>query len=375
MREDLFGDFSLYIHIPFCKSKCAYCDFLSFADHSAMDAYFEALCAEIKKKGHKYPRKVNNIYIGGGTPSIAFSYFSKLKEAVFSSFDVDPNAEISIECNPESVSREFVFAAKDFGVNRVSVGVQSLSDRLLRRIGRAHDAQTARNALALLTKEFPRVNADVMVGLPEEQEIDVRGTLSELLTYDLSHVSCYSLILERGTRLFCEAKEGLFVPDEDHAVAMYDLACDMLAEKGFSRYEISNFAKEGEACRYNLSVWQYADYLGLGLGASSFIKREVSFFGRRYRAVASMERYISGARAKSERVTLSDGKEEFIMLGLRLAMGLNVRCFNALFDADFLSEYAEKLKKLSAFLNVTDSFVGIKPEHIYISNSIISELI
>ena len=375
MKKDFFGDFSLYIHIPYCVSKCAYCDFLSFSDQSSKEDYFDALCAEIRKMGRKYPREVNNVYFGGGTPSVSASFFPKLKEALFSSFDVRADAEISMECNPESVTEDFVKAAEDLGVNRVSLGVQSLSDTLLRRIGRVHDRKQALRALDLLTKSFSRVNADMMVGLPGETEKDVSEILRVFLDKGLSHVSCYSLILERGTRLYREAKKGLFTPDEDHAVEMYDMACAALSEGGLSRYEISNFAREGEECRYNLSVWQYADYLGLGLGASSFLKVSDPFILRRYREPVDLRKYLEGKRPGSVRISLSEGKEEFVMLGLRTAQGLSVPRFNALFKTDFLSEYAERLDRLRPYLTISEDFVAVKPEHFYISNAIISELI
>ena len=342
---------------------------------SSKEDYFDALCGEIKKAGRKYPRPLDNVYVGGGTPSVAVSFFSKLKEAVFSSFEVRSDAEISMECNPESVTEDFVAAAKDFGVNRISLGVQSLSDPLLRRIGRAHDRKQALRALDLLTRSFSRVNADMMVGLPGETEREVSETLRVFLDKGLSHVSCYSLILERGTRLYREAKKGDFTPDEDRAVEMYDMACAALSKGGLSRYEISNFAREGEECRYNLSVWQYADYLGLGLGASSFIKTSDPFALRRYRAPVKMENYLEGKRPRTLEVSSSEGKEEFIMLGLRTTQGLSISHFNALFAADFLSEYAEKLSRLRPYLLISEERVAIKPEHFYVSNAIISELI
>ena len=371
------GDFSLYIHIPYCVSKCAYCDFLSFCDHTSMAAYFDALYAEIREKGRKYgDRIVTSIYIGGGTPSIAYKYFPRLREAIFSSFHVAENAEISMECNPESVTEDFILAAKALGVNRISVGVQSLSDPLLRRIGRAHNCNTALSALDMLTNAFLRVNADVMVGLPEQTETDVLGTISALLEYNLSHISCYSLILEKGTRLYHEARKGLFAVDDDRAADMYDLVRAKLISEGYRPYEISNFARNGGECRYNLSVWEYADYLGLGLGASSFVKGESSdAFARRYRNTRDLAKYLAGSRACVRRITLDDAKKEFIMLGLRLEEGISLADYRSLFGSDFLSDYAERLSKMASYLAVTSDSVSILPKYIYVSNSIISEII
>ena len=341
-----------------------------------MAAYFDALCAEIREKGEKYEgRTVTSIYIGGGTPSIAHAYFPRLKEAVFSSFHVAKGAEVSVECNPESVTNEFIAAAKDFGVNRVSLGVQSLSDKLLYRIGRAHDRARALRALDMLTRVFPRVNADVMVGLPDQRERDVRETIETLLGYDLSHISCYSLILEKGTRLYREAQKGECVIDEDFAVDMYDLVRDRLAAAGYARYEISNFSKEGEACRYNLSVWQYADYLGLGLGASSFLKEGRDTFARRYRNTCDLAGYIAGRRPTTQRISIEEAKKEYVMLGLRLSEGLSLDNYRSLFGSDFLSDYAENLAKVSSYLKIAPDSVSILSEYIYVSNSIITEII
>ena len=339
-----------------------------------MEDYFAVLSDEIRREGRRYRRKVNNIYIGGGTPSIAHRYFPILADAI-SAFDIVSDAEISVECNPESVTEDFIVAARSLGVNRVSLGVQSLSDALLRRIGRAHDAATAERALDKLTVAFPSVGADVMVGLPGETAGDVTDTMTRLLTHDLAHVSCYSLIVEKGTPLYCDVKRGLFIPDEDHAVDMYDLAADMLAEKGLDRYEISNFARRGAVCRYNLSVWQYGEYLGLGLGASGFTRESTPFCGHRTRRVRDMRRYLSGARPRYERITSEVGKTEYIMLGLRLTEGMDVAVFNALFETDFYHEYGEKVVKLSEYLTISERALAIKPEYFYISNSILSELI
>ena len=340
-----------------------------------MDRYFAVLSEEIKREGRRCHKKVDNIYIGGGTPSIAYRYFPILSEAIHSSFDVAADAEISVECNPESVTENFIAAARDLGVNRVSVGVQSLSDRLLRRIGRAHDAATAERSLEKLIAAFPSVGADVMVGLPGETDRDVSDTLSRLLAHDLSHVSCYSLIVEKGTPLYRDVRAGRFTPDEDHAVDMYDLATKTLAENGFERYEISNFARNDAVCRYNLSVWEYGEYLGLGLGASGFTRDSDPFCGHRTRRVRDMSRYLSGSRPRCERITKEVGMAEYIMLGLRLTEGMDVAAFNALFEMNFYAEYSEKVKKLAEYLIISERALAIKPEYLYISNSIITELL
>ena len=372
--RDLSRDFSLYIHIPFCVSKCAYCDFLSFADHRCMAEYFAALCEEIRAKGREIQKPVDHIYIGGGTPSLAYLYFQMLKEAIGKAFNVRADAEISMECNPESVTSEFVAAAKAFGVNRVSLGVQSLSDTLLKKIGRAHDRKTALAALDLLTKSFPSVNADVMVGLPGQTAEDVTETLDVLTSYPINHLSCYSLILEEGTSLYAAAERGEFVPDDDLAVDLYDLACEKLNKAGFLRYEISNFCRVGAVCGYNLSVWQYGEYLGLGLGAASFLREK----GLRLKNTDKMSVYLAsnGAEGQTcEKVPDEECVKEFVMLGLRLQEGMNLEVFKDFFGFDFLEKYAERVKKLEKMLVVTPSHIAIAPQYFYVSNTIIQELI
>ena len=376
--RDLSRDFSIYIHIPFCVSKCAYCDFLSFADRSRMDEYFSALLREMRVKGREMGGYVDHIYVGGGTPSLAHPYFEALRKEIDEQFFVCENAEISMECNPESVTSDFIAAAKAFGVNRVSLGVQTLSDPLLHVIGRAHDRNMALKALNLLTKEFPSVNVDLMVGLPGQTEQDVKETLDTVLSYPINHVSCYSLILEEGTPLCVAAKRGEITIDDDYAVDLYDFARNRLSAAGFHRYEISNFCKGDAVCAYNLSVWQYGEYLGFGLGASSFLRKGEGDFAVRLKNTDDMNVYISSSGREGglrEVIVREEGEREFIMLGLRLEEGLDLAAFYEIFGFDFMQKYDEKVKKLSKMLCVTKQKVAIAPEYFYVSNSIIEELI
>ena len=376
--RNLSRGFSLYIHVPFCVSKCAYCDFLSFADLSRMDDYFAALVKEIRVKGRELGENIDHIYVGGGTPSLAYRYFPAIKEAILENMYLSENAEISMECNPESVTEDFIAAAKEFGVNRVSVGVQSLSDPLLRKIGRAHDRRVAVSALKLLTDNFPSVNADLMVGLPEQTEADVDDTLDVLLSYPINHISCYSLILEEGTPLCAAAKRGKLHLDEDFAVDLYDRVCEMLTDEGFRRYEISNFCKGDAVCGYNLSVWQYGEYLGLGLGSSSFLRFGESDFAVRLKNTEDLSEYVSTAGRHGgvrEEISKEEGEREFIMLGLRLEEGMDLCVFREIFGYDFMDKYGEKVKKLEKMLRITPDRVAIAPERMYVSNSVIAEII
>ena len=375
--RDLSRDFSLYIHVPFCVRKCAYCDFLSFADSTRMAEYFSALVREIRAKGREIGGKVDHIYVGGGTPSLAFEYFPSIRAAIEESFVLSDGVEISMECNPESVTSAFIDAAKAFGVNRVSVGVQTLSDPLLKVIGRAHDKGRALAAIDLLTTAFPSVNVDVMVGLPGQRRSDVEETLETLLAYPIDHISCYSLILEEGTPLYVAAERGEFVPDDDLAVDLYDFAREKLASAGFHRYEISNFCRGDHICGYNQSVWQYGEYLGLGLGASSFLRHGEEVFGVRLKNTEDISLYISSDGAAQERESISkeEGMREFIMLGLRLEEGLDLSAFRSIFGLDFMDIYADKMRKVAETLCISADHVAIKPKYFYISNGIIEEII
>ena len=345
-----------------------------------MEPYFRTLFHQISTVGCGFygEREVDNVYVGGGTPSVAAPYLEELFETIMQSFRLKSDAEISVECNPESVTPQLIETLYNVGVNRVSLGVQSLSDELLHRIGRAHNRAQALEALSRLTPVFPSVGVDVMVGLPGQDEYDLLTTLDELLAFRLDHVSCYSLILEEGTALLREAKEGRFSIDEDFSVDLYDLARGRLAEAGFDRYEISNFCKNGAICRYNTSVWQYGDYLGLGLGASSFIKkREYPFL--RIKNTEDFSKYLTYKEnqptSKSEEISLFDAQKEFVMLGLRLEEGLSLIRFVELFGETFDEAFPGKYEKLSRYLSRTDTHLRINSDCFYISNSIISEII
>ena len=342
-----------------------------------MGEYFDALCREIRLRGETADFPVDAIYVGGGTPSIAYRYFPMLQEAIRESFRIKKDAEISMECNPESVTPAFIEAAKAFGVNRVSVGVQTFSDSLLRRIGRAHDRAGAIAALDRLTESFSAVNADLMVGLPGQTKGDLDDSLDVLLDYPVNHISCYSLILEDGTPLCAAHSRGEFALDDDLAVDLYDHATSRLADRGFHRYEISNFCKGDAACRYNLSVWQYAHYLGLGLGAASFLGGGEGFPFLRTRNINDLSVYLSDplSLAEKEEINRQEAEKEFIMLGLRMEEGLDLLRFRELFSADFLPKYHDKIAPYRECFSISDRRFAIHSENMYISNSLILALI
>ena len=271
----------LYIHIPFCVRKCSYCDFLSFpADEESRERYLAALqkevcaaasvCREIKEY------KVQSVFIGGGTPSVLEEgSVPKLMDTVRMQFDLMPDAEITIEANPCTVTAGKLAGFRAAGINRISLGCQSLDDSLLQMLGRLHDVKTFYRAYELaLAAGFANINIDLMSGLPGLTREAWRKALIDAARLDPAHLSVYSLILEEGTPLF-KHRDELSFPDEEDLAGMYEDTAAILKEYGYARYEISNYAKPHFECRHNLGYWRGVPYLGLGLGAASFLPRDL----------------------------------------------------------------------------------------------------
>ena len=320
----------LYVHIPFCVRKCLYCDFLSFPTcESEMQAYTEALCRELESYG-RLP--VRTIYVGGGTPSILpVSLLGKICDAIKESFDMLPGLEWTLECNPATFDLEKARCWKNFGINRISMGVQSLDDVLLKRIGRIHSAEQARDGFHILRKAgFENISIDLIMGLPEQTLSMWKRTLEEAISWNPEHMSCYSLILEEGTPLYEE--EDLPLPDEDTERVMYYETVRMLAEAGYQQYEISNFAKPGFESRHNCSYWERIPYLGTGLGAASLLGE------KRWRNESLMERYLQlpprETQALEESLSIEDQMRETFLLGLRMNEGVSEEAFRARYGID-----------------------------------------
>ena len=266
----------LYIHFPFCRSKCAYCDFNSYAGCSdvLVFSYLTALKREIGFAGERFPEgKIDTVYLGGGTPSLLSpgdieSLFRKLS----SSFKRYSPVEVTAEVNPESATEDVLLAFRDAGVDRISMGVQSLSDDNLKSIGRVHDAAGARRAAERIARVFGNFSLDIIVGLTYDTPSLVRDEVRECGSL-APHVSVYELTLEEGTPLAARAERGeIWLPSEDEVAEYMELAVDVLSEAGAERYEVSNFARRGYECRHNIGYWTREEYLGLGAGAHSLVK-------------------------------------------------------------------------------------------------------
>ena len=329
----------LYIHIPFCVRKCAYCDFLSFpACEAERNAYVEALCREIRSYAGETLR---TIYFGGGTPSILSSeQMEKICRTIQQNFTLLPDLEWTIECNPATFDLEKAMGWKSLGFNRVSMGVQSLDDRLLRRIGRIHTAEEARQGYRTLRAAgFDNISIDLMMGLPEQSLSDWQQTLEEAIALQPEHISCYSLILEEGTPLYDE--EDLPLPDEDTEREMYHETIRRLSEAGLHQYEISNFAKPGFDSKHNSSYWERIPYLGLGLGASSFLGEQ------RFHNPVQMEEYLAGADSSlEETLDLKEQQKETMLLGLRMLRGVSKQAFSDRFGKSPREIFAQDIAEL-----------------------------
>jgi len=325
---------SLYLHIPFCVRKCAYCDFPSHAGREQdIPAYIEALKEEITEAGQKWAnRRVETVFFGGGTPSILTEAQMKaLMNAVFSSFSVLPDAEISMEANPGTLTPEKLAAYREAGINRLSIGVQAMNDRLLHSIGRIHTASEAVEAV-LMAKDagFDNINIDLMYGLPGQSIDDFADTLDRALALPVTHLSMYSLIVEEGTPLYARVEQGEEIPGDEETLLMQHTAARIAAQHGLFRYEISNYAKPGYECRHNLVYWRRGDYLGLGCAAHSMLERA------RFSNTASLSDYLSGIReADRQLLDETDALEETVMLALRTSEGMDMGVYRTLSGRNF----------------------------------------
>lgn len=317
----------LYVHFPFCRQKCAYCDFASFAGREKdMAAYVDCLTAEMARRADPAFR-VATVYLGGGTPSLLPPRkMERTLSALRRHFEILPDAECTCECNPGTVTEDFLSVLRDHGINRLSFGAQAAQDRLLRLLGRIHDwGQVVASVEMARRMGFDNVNLDLMLGLPTQTAADVRETLEKALSLSPSHLSCYGLIVEEGTPLHRQVRSGAWhLPDEDAERAMYDLCRDTLSAHGFAQYEISNFARPGFACRHNVDCWQRKEYLGVGSAACGFLGSV------RYQNPPGLDDYLSGVPAKEETLSPEDARFESVMLGLRLTEGLSEQAFEAI---------------------------------------------
>lgn len=364
----------LYVHIPFCVRKCRYCDFFSLAQPERMERYLSALYQEAHMLARHDWGTFDTVFFGGGTPSLlsgaqAQALLHELKQC----FAIAPDAEISFECNPGTLDKEKLHAYRNAGINRLSIGVQSLDNGLLQRIGRIHTKDAFFESFRLSREAgFQNINVDVMHGLPGQRKEDYLHTLSEVVSLSPAHISAYGLILEEGTALFDDvAAKRETLPDEDDVYEMQDAGIAYLEQQGYSRYEVSNFAKPGYACRHNIGYWANGPYLGIGASAHSAWRLNVGGTPQwtRWNNPADLDLYLKEATAPLLERTLTpipyeEEAFETVMVGLRTIAGISLADFEARFEKRFKDFYPHTVAAL-----LKKGWLIISPTHAYLTKA------
>lgn len=393
-------DLSIYIHIPFCVRKCLYCDFLSApACNGEMRSYVNCLLREIEKQSIFYgDHRVVSIFLGGGTPSLLSAQETgRILERVRARFSLAEDAEITIECNPGTATAEKLKNYITYGINRLSIGLQSTDDGELERIGRIHNYRDFLETYELAREEgFRNINIDLMAALPGQSLASYRKTLERVIALSPEHISAYSLILEEGTPLY--VNRGLYTfPDEDEEREMYELTEKVLGEARFHRYEISNYAQAGYECRHNKVYWRRGDYVGFGLGASSMVgnvrwknpdthadyaayveKMEPLDKSRAMHIAQTRAEWMSAAGAREvQPLTLQEQMEEFMFLGLRLTEGVDLEEFRRCFGKTADEIYGKQMRDFVAqgLLEREGQRLRLTPRGIDVSNVVFASFL
>ncbi len=349
-------EIELYIHIPFCVKKCAYCDFLSSpADEAVKKAYVKALELEIAFWGQKLENTtVSTIFIGGGTPSLlSGEQMETLLQCVRRSFRVEKNAEITMEMNPGTVNHKNLILYKKAGVNRISIGLQSAKNEELQKLGRIHTFQEFLDTYkAVRACGFENVNVDLISAIPGQTRESFEESLHIVARLEPEHISAYSLIVEEGTPFYEKYGDGKpkerELPSEEEERAMYKRTKEILEKYGYERYEISNYAKDGFACRHNIGYWERKEYIGVGIGAASFLGKE------RFSNIRKIDQYLAYAKegafekmvSEREILDMPQEMEEFMFLGLRMQKGISAAKFQETFGCPLDEVYGKEIAKL-----------------------------
>ncbi len=361
-------ELGIYIHIPFCKSKCSYCDFISFANkEKKVEKYIECLKKEIKNK-EVDNCIVDTIYIGGGTPSfIESKYIKEILELVKSRFKIKEEAEITIEVNPGTVNEEKLKDYKKMGINRISIGLQSTNNRILKQIGRIHTYEEFLNTYNLARKVgFKNINVDLMLALPNQTLEQLEGSVEEVIKLNPEHISIYSLILEEGTKMEeLVNNKKVELPSDELERKMYWDIKNKLEQNGYTHYEISNFSKKGFESKHNMNCWNQKEYLGFGLAAHSYINNE------RFCNINNIEEYIKNIENNNIKSNIEiceiqneeEKKKEYMLLGLRKLEGVNIQEFKNKFVDNPIYLYRKELEKL-----VNENLIEIDLNNIKLTN-------
>ena len=372
----------LYIHIPFCVTKCKYCDFNSFKiDLNEKIKYLNYLGEEMKLyKEEIKNREIDSVFVGGGTPSILNEneiniLFEKIKE----NFNIKSNAEITMECNPGTLTLNKLKAMKKSGVNRLSIGLQAVQNHHLKYIGRIHTFEEfEKNYHDAKQMGFDNINIDLMYALPNQSREDWMESLEKVVKLNPTHISAYSLILEENTELFKMYERDEFnLLDENTDIEMYEYTIDYLKSHGYNQYEISNYAKGNFECKHNVLYWKCEEYVGIGASASGY------FNGIRYNNICELDNYekmiLEGEKPIEweEKLSIKDEIEESIFLGLRMNEGIQISDFKEKYNFDFEKEYKNEIEKLSKMelIEIDNNLMKLTQKGREISNSIFVEFI
>jgi len=366
-------DREIYIHIPFCVKKCDYCDFLSFtSDDATKRTYVDALKREIRADFDRSV-KICSVFIGGGTPSILDGDMIKeILDTVREGFELTPDCEITIECNPGTLDQNKAKIYKACGINRISLGLQACDVLVLKSIGRIHTFADFLKSYELVRElGFDNINVDLMSALPGQDLDAYLAGLKKVISLEPEHISAYSLILEDGTKMGDHIENYKKLPDEEEERQMYHKTIELMREYGYDRYEISNYCKPGYECRHNIGYWTMREYYGFGLGASGFIG------GKRSKNTDSMEAYLKGELKKWEQETREDLMEEFVFLGLRMCKGISLSKFKAFFGQDCDKIYKDVIDKHIAggLLEKKGDRLALTEKGMDLSNLVMSDFI
>lgn len=342
--------FGIYVHIPFCKSKCKYCDFISFSCmEQKTEKYFDVLIKEIESKKNCTSKEITTIYIGGGTPSVPNSqYIIKVINTIKSTFKISKACEITIEVNPGTVTREKLLDYKKAGVNRISIGLQSTDDRILNLIGRIHNYEQFLNTYNLVKEVgYNNINIDLMLGIPTQTENELTQSLQKVISLKPNHISIYSLIVEDNTEMqrLIDNRE-LELPSEDIERKMYWKTKKILEKNGFNQYEISNFAQKGYESKHNLDCWNQEEYVGIGLAAHSYINR------KRFSNISNLDQYIENENNFEKNIVVNETQnkeeqsKEYMMIGLRKIEGISISEFEKKFRINPLFYFRFEINNL-----------------------------
>ena len=376
----------LYVHIPFCEEKCKYCDFLSFkADDGEKKAYVTQLIEEIKAQGQNYSDYlVSSIFIGGGTPTTLNGiWILDIMNAIRENFMVETDAEVSIECNPGTLSTSKIMHIKKAGVNRISFGLQSSIEEELKELGRIHTYKDFLQSYQLAREYgFTNINVDLMSGLPKQTIDSYKTTLKRVCALKPEHISAYSLIIEPGTPFFEKygSEEGAqLLPGENTDREMYALTKSILKEHGYERYEISNHAKPGRDCRHNIGYWTGVSYLGLGVGASGYVMNRRFHVESDYRKYMSvkMQQDITPLYCDIEELDIKANMEEFMFLGLRLTKGVSRHEFNEKFGVDMFEVFDRQIKRnmMLKLMEYNSPYLRLTEKGLDLSNMVMSDFL